>query len=1007
MRKPQVSGLSSSSSVGMWISALALAFFMLLPSSTFAQKKQVSGHVYDQSGQPLVGAMVTVAGSKVGAYTDFEGKFLVEAAEGATLNFSFIGFEEKTAPAKEGMSVTLAEVANALDELVVVGYGTQKKSDLTGSVSSLSQRAFIDQPVSAGISILTGRVAGVAVRDGRIRVRGMTSINGNNDPLIVVDGHYGGMPQADEIVSLEVLKDASSAAIYGSRGANGVIIVTTKRGEEGKPSIKATADISVKKIMKTYDVMNAYDVAKFNTDNNLYRFTDDKLAYFAEHPKGTDWYDEIFQTSINQNYRIEISGGSKNVKYYIRPTFNKGKSNIIGGRSYGVGLNAKVDVQLAKWIKTSFDLSGGHSESHGSRGAKGSQTDGAFLAASLWSPTETPFDEDGRYTQMGAGSGTLRNPILMAKGYDSNPFSNYFSGILNVDVNIAKGLTFKTMATASFSSGGERRYNTMEYTNASGIASLSNSESLSWLWNAYLNYEHKFGKKHNFSAMAGFEGTQSKGESNYIDAYSITNDADRWYNVALSMPNVGIGSGFSNSAMASFFGRLNYNFDSRYYLTVNFRADGSSSYQPGRKWGYFPSFSAAWRLSEEPFMKNQTVFQNIKFRGGWGRIGNPMGGYMTYAGMRSGSFSWGDYTYLAKGYWPEHGGNPLLKWETTDQLDLGIDLSFCNRFTLTFDYYNKKTIDLLSQIAVPSYAAGVQQKGSNAVWGNVGSVRNQGFEANLDVVVVNKKNFSYDFNINASINRNKILDLGENNYSPRGRTASMLGSDTPFYLIEGEPIGTLYMYKYLGIWQENEAEEAQKYGCLPGMYKYEDVDKNGKIDTGDRQVLGNVNPKFNMGFNNHFSWKGLDVNILFDGLFGRKMFNATRYSYCEMGLTKLIMLKEATDVWTPENTKAKFGKTAGTRGCMPMSDQYVENANYIKLRNISIAYKFPRKIIPFADVQISASAQNLWTITNYKGLDPEIHTDETGTEGTDSNAGMDWFMAPNPAYFSFGISIKY
>ncbi len=910
------------------------------------------------------------------------------------------------------VNITLLEDTELLEEVVVVGYGTMKKSDLTGAVTSLTAKDFIDQPASSVNSILTGRAPGVTVRRNNgapgtgstIRVRGANSLLGSNDPLIVVDGNYSSMPSVYDIESIEILKDASATAIYGSRGANGVILVTTRRGTQGKPTVRLYTDLSFDNLAQRYDVMDAYEFAEFNNRVGAYPFTDEELAGFRNIP-GTDWQNELFRTGLTQNYKAIFSGGTNNVRYYVSPSYNKNVGIIRNSEASGYGLSAKVDMDLSDLLTVQIESNVGHSDNlNPDLASGGNKTSMPLVTALTWSPTEPVYNEDGTFQRLGIGTGTSLNPVLQTEAQRTN-YSNYGNATGNIRVNILEGLTLDAKGTISFSTGGYRRFESIEYNGVNANAIQQSYENKSWLVNSFLTYSKTFANIHSMSAMAGFEQSKSNGLSFYADALILPLESAGWYNLGLGAPNIEIGSGYGNSAMRSFFGRVNYNYASRYYVTMNYRADGSSKFKGNNMFGYFPSFSLAWRLTEEEFMKNQDIFQNIKLRGGWGVTGSQaVGNYATFTTLGSKTYSWGETPQ--SGYYARVGGNPNLKWESTKQTNVGIDITtFNNRLSIALDYYDKMTEDLLAPVSVPAY------NGAGSVITNVGSVQNKGFEANISLDIINRRDFSYDINLNGALNRNEVLDIGE---SPMiyGRTyAPGLTSVSPFVLMPGQPIGTIYGLKYLGIWQENEAEEAAKFQQQPGDYKYEDINGNYTYDNEDKQVIGNTNPAFTWGFNNHFTYKDFDLNILLEGAHGRDVMNWTYMVPNErIDFSQTYTARTAKNRWTPSNPNAEFARIGITNKLEPLSSIYMQDGSYIKLRNISLSYRVPKSVVSFASVRVSASAQNLLTITKYKGYDPEISSttgDDTSRGVVDANSGMDWFAYPNPKSFSIGISIEY
>ncbi|MCO5238219.1 MAG: SusC/RagA family TonB-linked outer membrane protein, partial [Chitinophagaceae bacterium] len=665
---------------------------------------------------------------------------------------------------------------------------------------------------------------------------------------------------------------------------------------------------------------------------------------------------------------------------------------------------SKVDMDLSKSITVQVEAHLGRNDNVNPQLAQGgSKTSIPIMGAMIWSPTEPVYEADGKFNRLGIGTGTMLNPALMTTIQEMN-YRNFGTGVLNFKARIFEGLEFNAKGNISYSTGGNREFESKDYNGVNAKASQSSYESKSWLLNAFLSYAKTVAQSHNLSVMAGFEETKNNSQSLSGTANILPLESAGWYNLGLATPNISVGSDYSNSALRSYFGRLNYNYDARYYLTANFRADGSSRFKGSNQFSYFPSFSAAWRLSNEQFMKDQTVFQNIKIRGGWGITGNQaIGNYATYTTLGSRGFYWGGVQQA--GYYARVGGNPDLKWESTKQLNIGLDIvTLSGRLALSLDYYKKKTEDLLAPTFVAAYNGGDSEYGENSVISNVGSVQNTGFEFSINYDVLQSGAFTYDVNLNGSFNRNKVLDLGDQTVIYGETYASGLSAISPFALIPGQPIGTIYGLKYLGIWQEKEAAEAAKYQQQPGDYKYEDLNKDYNYGSADNQVIGKTNPSFTWGFNNHFSYKNFDLNILFEGVHGRDVLNWSYMIAAErIDFKQLFTLSEGRNRWTEDNPDAKFARIGNSNKLTPNSSQYIEDGSYVKLRNISLSYRIPRKITSFADIKVSVSAQNMLTLSKYLGYDPEI----SSSAGDDVNSGMDWFAYPNPKSMSVGIAVTF
>ncbi|MDR1937397.1 MAG: TonB-dependent receptor [Tannerellaceae bacterium] len=999
---------------------ICLFFLLFISASVAAGEKlsppdgEITGYVYDVNGDPLLGVNVIVKGGSAGAVTDQNGRFTLKAPAGAVLEISYIGYIKQTVTAADNLRIVLEEDLANLDEVVVIGYGTVKKSDLTGAVTSVTAKSFLDQPGSSINSVLQGRAPGVVVRRGNgapgsnstIRIRGVNSILGNNDPLIVVDGNYGSMPDLYDIESIEILKDASATAIYGSRGANGVVIVTTKRGEsEGKNEVKVYSNISFDQVPKKYDLMGAVEYAEFmnqvatSVPGGVATYSDADIAYYREHG-GTDWQDEIFRTGITQSYKAALTGGNKKVKYYVSPTYNHTNGILINTSSENYGVGAKLDVELSSRVSYQFEAGINHNSSlNPELGSGGDHTSLPLQSALIWAPTASVFNEDGSYQAMDPLSARTLNPVLLTTLEDTR-YSNNGNAVGNVKIKIIDGLEFNGKASIGFETGGRRHYLNKALNGDIARASQSSTENRSWLVNAFLTYSKTFAQKHQLSAMLGFEESQSRYQDFRAEGEDLSVASVKWYNLGVAKSK-DIASGYSNEALRSFFTRLTYNYDSRYYFTGTYRADGSSKFAPGNQFSYFPSFALGWRLSEEAFLKETGIFDNLKIRGGWGITGSQaIGSYATLSPMASSSYSWGSSQRYA-GFYPGVAGNSALQWEETKQTDLGLDVSVLQgRLSIAFDYYMKQTEKLLSRVSVPLY------NGGSNIQSNVGKMENEGFEINLNYAIFETKDWSYDINLNGAHNRNKVLDIGEQERLWGSTYGSGVFTSSPFIILPGQPIGTIYGYKYLGIWQRGQVMDARAYGQEPGDYRYEDLNNNGEYDAGDYQIIGNSNPKFTWGFNNHLSWKNWDLNVLFEGLHGRDILNV---NYTMAGNiidnSMSITLREGKNRWSPENPWAEFSKPSLNNMVKPNSDQWLQDGSYIKVRNLSLAYRFTKKMTRFADIRLAVSCQNLYTLTKYKGYDPEVSS--AGGSSVDIDAGIDWYAYPNPRSYTFSLILEY
>jgi TonB-linked SusC/RagA family outer membrane protein len=591
----------------------------------------------------------------------------------------------------------------------------------------------------------------------------------------------------------------------------------------------------------------------------------------------------------------------------------------------------------------------------------------------------------------------MLNPILLTTLKNTN-YSNSGNAVGNVKIKIIDGLVFDGKASMSFGTGGSRNLLPAALNGGRTDAYQSSYESLSWLVNAFLTYSKTFAEKHQMSLMFGFEENQSESRNFSATAGDVSYPAVGWDNLSLGR-SYSMGSGYGNSALRSYFARGTYNYGGRYYFTGTYRADGSSKFRGKNRFSYFPSFGLGWRPSEEGFLKDTEIFQNLKLRGSWGITGSQaVNAYATLSSMSGYSYTWGGSQSI-RGYGPGVMGNSDLQWEETTSTDLGLDFTVLGgKLSLAFDYYYKQTDKLLSKVNVPLY------NGGGTINSNIGKIENKGFEINLNYTVFENRDWSYDVNLNGAHNENKVLDIGDQERLWGGSGVAGAMPQTPFIILPGHSIGTIFGYKYLGLWQLGDVVEAAKYGQEPGGYRYEDLNGNYGYDAEDYQVIGNSNPKFTWGFNNHLSWKNWDLNVLVEGLHGRDILNL---NYCAMGNifdnSLSITSRVGKNRWTPENPWAEFSKLTLNNVVYANSDQWIQDGSYVKIRNLSLAYRFPKQMTKFADIRLAVSAQNLFTFTKYKGYDPEV----SSAGGSDTDAGLDWFAYPNPRSYTVSLSLEY
>ncbi|CAG4992353.1 TonB-dependent receptor P3 [Dyadobacter sp. CECT 9275] len=969
--------------------------------------REVRGRVSEESGQPLPGVNIAIKGTTRGAISDANGNYSIEVMDrNSVLVFSFVGYERKEVVVGEqtAIDVLLKIDPKSLNEVVVVGYGAVAKRDITGSISSISPAEFKNHPMNDFSQVLQGRAPGITVTNttgspgqaAKIRIRGANSLSGGNDPLFIIDGVPASYDiNINDIKSVEILKDASATAIYGSRGANGVIIITTLRGESGKPKITVSSNIGFSQVRKKYDLLKAAEYATLtNTVYGSKIYTDTDIQDFAA-KGGTDWQSEIFKPGFSQNYQLSVSGGAKNVKYMVSANSTDEKGTLLNTSRKRLTFRSNLTADLTQNLQVGFDINAQRNERHNPDLGNGGDKANPIYQSLLWSPTEPIYAADGSYNKVDKYGALGKNPVLLAKEPLSDAFSQGVTINSFVKYKILEGLSFNGVALVTKSTG-DNRSSTNANLSSALSASRSSSDNLSWQVNALMTYEKKFLDKHHLSFLGGFEQFVNESNGFSTTAMGITD----YYNIG-SSSSVTSSSGYSYSALQSFFGRVNYAFNSRYLLTATYRADGSSKFKDKNKWGYFPSMAVSWIASEEEFVKNWGVFDNLKFRASWGVTGNQaIAPYATLSSLGTGQYSYGSaVTY--KGTRPNGAANTGLRWEETTQQDVGLDLTFFNsRVSLSLDYFKKQTKGVLINKSLPDYDAGY------SVLQNIGRIDNKGFELNADYIAHQTKDFSWRINFNFSTIRNKVINLGDEKriFSGANYYGAGVMNTSPYVIEPGQPLGAIWGMKYLGIWGTSEADKALTFGNKPGDSKYEDLNKDGKIDASDYQIIGYANPKFTWGFSNSFTYKNLGLDILLQSVQKRDVYNITYASAAVLiPDARTITLREASDVWTASNTGAAWPAVSTTNTNYMNSSRWLQNGGYVKVRNISLYYLIPKRLARIGDIKVTLSGQNLFTITKYKGFDPEV----SSSGNRDVEGGMDFGVYPTSKLITAALSLTF
>ena len=975
--------------------AMAVPVSAPVEYSVNQQTSQVTGVVNDANGDPLIGVNVVEKGNTHnGAITDMDGKFVLNVSPNATLVFSYIGYKPVEVPVngQRNITVTLHEDSEALDEVVVIGYGAVRKADLAGSVAVMDNKQFKDQPVTRIEDALQGRVSGISVTssgvpggDLKIRVRGASSINKSNDPLYVVDGivRESGLEgiNPEDIQSMQILKDASSTAIYGSRGANGVVLVTTKTGKAGQTQVVFDASVGFSNAYHIPEMMGTKEYAQALVD---YKGADrDALTgYLDGSNPGIDWMDVLLRTGITQNYKVAISKGNEDTQFYVSGNYLNTKGVITDTDFTRYSVKANVHSKLYKWLELTADVN--LSQSNGSGAGFNQSQENPIWVGLNYSPTMEMYNDKGSYNT-DPYNNIQNNPYGMLHENQNDRKRNVVSGHVDLKFNILKGLTFTTTNGIdysdhkgySFSSTRVQTQNGMGNTNTYNMV-LQTTNNLTYMgsWN-----------KHSLTATAVWEATSSETRYMEITGKNLSAEQVGYWDVKNAKTRDASNS-YSNWNLLSGVARVMYNYADKYMLTGTFRADGSSRFT-NQKWGYFPSIAAAWTVTKEEFMKDVKALSDLKIRASYGIIGNQdIDPYSTLGLMTSTSFNFGTGTTYT-GYWANGLATPDLTWEKVKQFDLGIDLGFFkNRLTVSVDYFDKRTSDALLKRTAPNYVGGT------SYWVNAGEVSNKGIDLTITGRIIQNDNLQWTSSLNGSYLKNKVTKLTAEEPVIYGASPSPGTVDPATIVKEGEAIGTFYGYKWAGLTKNDKGEFVDSY-----------YTKDGQITTNpsgeDKMVLGCANPDFTLGWNNTITYKNWDFNVFFNAAFGAQRLNLVDFAMNSMvGASMFVTAKDHFDnvgktMPTPGATNSNYGN----------SSKWLENADYLRCENISIAYTLPRKVTKFADIRFSLSAQNLFTITGYKGIDPAGASFSANSVDVDN--GMDMGAYPNPRTITLGVRMNF
>ena len=1051
--------------------------------------KKITGTVVDASG-PVIGASVVVKGTSNGVATDFDGNFQLNASPGQTLVITYIGYttkEVKVTASQTNYKITIEEDKQLLDEVVVVGYGTMKKSDLAGASATMDEKAIKGSNITNIDQSFQGRVTGVTAvqtsgapgSSSSIRVRGQATINAGAEPLYVVDGvimQGGGNSGADfglgdalgngsvstvsplstinpsDIVSMEILKDASATAIYGAQGANGVVLITTKRGKAGEAKFTYDGSVTAQRQAKRLDMLNLREFAEFYNDmaqQGEISKPDETYSDPSILGKGTNWQDAVFRTAWQHQHQVSAQGGTDAVKYFISGGLMNQQGTIIGSNFKRFSTRVNLDAQLKKWLKLGLNASFTSTDED----LKLADSDEGIINYSLTTPPDIQiYDINGGYSHVSKEGFTSPNPIALAMMDEILLGRKKLNGSVFADITPIDHLTWHAELGFDIGSSKGETYEPMvnlgTWNRSSNESRVQKNSNTFWALKNYVTYANTFGK-HSITAMVGQEAWESKYD--YLSLQNNNLPNDEVHNPALGSGEPKTSYGFGSSSMASFFTRETYNYADRYLVTYTFRYDGSSNFGPNKRWAGFHSVAGAWRFTNEAFMKNVKWLSNGKLRLGWGQTGNSnIGGYKWGSAMSTME------TGLGLSYRPANLKNLDIKWETQEQINVGLDLGFLNgRIAVTADWYKKVSKDMLMQLTLPSImgTSGNASSALAAPYGNYGDIENTGFEFEIKTRPIETKDFNWQSDFQISFNKNKLKSLSGSTALPGyGQWTDVVSRSVP-----GESLYNFYGYVVEGVYQSFEdilnspvntlqqnnpiitnADGTKSWSTDPTKYnpknttyvgdiKYKDVNGDGVIDENDKTNIGSPLPKFTFGWNNTFVYKNFDLNIFINGSVGNKVGNYMKMKLTHMNSPWSNQLSDVqnrtrlqpkdgvySDYWYNDISNViTTGESNIPRAAIndpndndAWSTRYIEDGSYVRLKALTLGYTFDEKLIKklgLTNLRLTLNATNLLTITGYDGYDPEI-----GVSTASNNVyGLDNGRYPSPTSVTLGVNVSF
>lgn len=1059
----------------LWRRGLSMMLFVLFSVTVAMAQVLVRGTVVDQTGESVIGASIQVKGTTQGTITDIDGKFSLGVPDKkSVIVVSFIGYatKELQVDTSKPMSIVLEEDTKVLDEVVVVGYQEVRKKDLTGSVAKADMNELLNTPVGSFDQTLGGRIAGVNVSSSEgtpggtmnIVIRGNNSLTQDNSPLYVIDGFpvedaaIASTINPSDIESLDILKDASATAIYGARGANGVVIITTKKGKVGKAQITYDGSVTMHHVTRTIPMMDAYEFVKLQAETYPASIANSTGGYLMEYQGKQwtlddyrdifqyDWQDEILRTALQHNHNIRLTGGTEGVRYNASVSYYNQDGILLNSgyerfqaRANTVIKRDKLDINLTTNYSRSIQT--------GSTPSETSYSGMNNLFYSVWGYRPVTYPNKSMESLL---NDVMDEAIDSSNDYRFNPirslkeeYRKYYINNLQlngyVSYEFIKGLKLKVSGGYTYDARKNDQFNNSNTryggpTSTDKVnAQIIRNERLTWLNENTLTYQTNIKKKHFFNSLVGITFQNSDYEYYSLKSTHIPNES-------LGMAGMADGTLSSSSSlksswsMMSYLARLNYNYKSKYYATASFRADGSSKFSKKHRYGYFPSGSLAWNFMEEEFMAPiKKVVGAGKLRVSWGLTGNNrIGEYDYYALLQMLKEKQGDYISngsIPSGVYPFDNDmssvgmvpvslpNEGLKWETTEQWNVGLDLSFFNeRLNFTADVYRKTTRDLLLEASLPLVS------GYYSATKNIGKVRNDGLELSLSTVNVQTKDFTWTSDFNIAFNKNEVLELAENQLSltTAARFDQNYNSQPSYIAKVGLPMGMMYGYIYEGTYKyddfvksgnsytlkDNVPYFSSEANTQPGMPKYKDVNGDGIIDTNDRTIIGRGLPIHTGGFTNSFTYKGFDLSVFFQWSYGNDIMNANRLFFENAGGKKdLNQFASYANRWTPENPESDIPAATKSASNNVISSRIIEDGSYLRLKTVTLGYTFPKTLIAKAklsNARVYVAAQNLWTWTSYSGYDPEVSVRNSAL-----TPGLDFSSYPRAFTLSFGVNLGF